>query len=428
MLFVELSVVLFLIALNGFLAMSELAIVSSRRPRLRHLAQQGHAGAQAALELAEHPGRFLSTVQIGITLVGVVAGAFSGATLAERGAEFLEAQGMSTAFAEPLAFVAVVALITYLSLIAGELVPKQIALRNAERVASAVARPMTLLAVAASPLVYLLDGSSRLVLRLLRVGEKPDHAVTDEEIRSLVAEAEDSGVVEPEEKAMISGVMRLADRSVRGIMTHRRDVDWIDLDGDDETIRATVRKTAHSRLPAGYGGIDEVVGIVATKDLLDAMIDGQPMRPAAHIRAAPIIHDRMDSLETIEILKESPNRMAIIVDEYGAFEGIVTTADILQAIAGEFREGGPGEEPAVRRGDGSWLLEGSMPCDEMADMLGITLPEDAEYHTAAGFVLALLKRVPKVGEHIEWAGWIFEVVDMDGRRIDKVLARQVEDG
>jgi putative hemolysin len=423
MLALEITLVLVLIAVNGYLAMSELAVVSARRSRLQRLAEAGSRGASMALALAEHPGRFLSTVQIGITLVGVLAGAFSGATLAERLADYLEARGVVTGVADTLAVALVVAAITYLSLIVGELVPKQLALRNAERVAASVARPMTLLARWAAPAVWVLDASSRFLLRLF--GSHPPEAphVTEEEIKSLIAEAETAGVVEPEEKQMITGVMRLGDRPAKSVMTPRHDVDWVDLEADAATIRAKFRTSGHSRLPAGCGSVDEIVGVIRAKDLLDAWLDGRVVEPKALVRDVPVVTELADALEVIEVLRKSPVDMAIVVDEYGTFQGLVTLADILEAIAGEFA--GPeaaAAQRAVRRDDGSWLLDGAMPCDEAGELLGTTLPTGDSFHTLAGFVLWLFKRVPNAGEAVEWKGWRFEVVDLDSRRIDKVLA------
>jgi putative hemolysin len=423
MIALEVALVLVLVVVNGYLAMSELAVVSARRSRLQRLATAGHRGASTALTLAENPGRFLSTVQIGITLVGVLAGAFSGATLAERLADYLEGHGLVTGVADALAVAVVVAAITYLSLIVGELVPKQLALRNAERVAASVARPMMQLARWAAPAVWLLDASSRLLLGLF--GSKASDAprVTEEEIRSLIAEAESAGIVEPEEKRMIAGVMRLGDRAAKSVMTPRHDVDWVDLDEDDAVIRSKIRSSTHSRLPAGHGSVDEIIGVVQAKDLLDTWLDGRMADPKAVVREAPVVTEMADALEVIEVLRKSPVDMAIVVDEYGTFQGIVTLANILEAIAGEFAGSGQPSAPrAVRRDDGSWLLDGAMHCDEAGEFLGTTLPTGDSFHTLAGFVLSLFKRVPKVGESVEWKGWRFEVIDLDGRRIDKVLA------
>lgn len=422
MIVLEIAVIALLILLNGFLAMAELAVVSARRSRLQALAERGDPRAHHALDLADRPGRFLSTIQIGITLCGVLAGTFSGATIAERFADHLRDLGLSVALSDTLAFAVVVMGVTYLSLIVGELVPKQIALRNAERIALIVARPMTALSRATAPLGYVLDNSSRLVLHALGERGEREARVTEEEIKALIAEAETAGVVEPAERTMISSVLRLGDQPVRALMTPRVEVDWIDLDADEASIREVVVGTRHSRLVVGHGTIDEPVGIVQVKDMLDAVLQGAPLNLRTLLRQAPAIPDRFDVLEAIDLLKRSDPHIALVVDEHGTFEGIVTTTDILSAIAGAFRQAGEAPTAAVRRSDGSWLLDGAMPVGEMASLLGVELPAARDYHTLAGFMLDRLKHLPTAGEVTSALGWRFEVVDMDGRRIDKVLA------
>jgi putative hemolysin len=422
----EIFIVLCLVVLNGVFALSELAIVSARRGKLKAMAEAGRKGARRALALAENPGRFLSTVQIGITLVGVIAGAFSGATLGVQLEEVLMAQGMSRDWAEAVGLGVVIIAITYLSLIIGELVPKNLALRNPEKIACAVAPMMTALARVGSPLVSLLDGSTKLVLRLAGQVPEPHAKVTEEEIRSLVAEAESAGVIDIGERQMIAGVLRLGDRPVRGLMTPRTDVDWIDLSADEEEIKARLISTGHSRLPVGEATADTMIGVVQTRELLAALLSGQPLDVRAHARNAPIIPETMDALDLLKVLRDAPVPMALIHDEYGHFEGLVTPADILEAIAGVFQSDSDGREPyAVERADGSWLLSGAMPSDEMADLLGIPLPAGSGYQTAAGFMLAQLRRLPATGESVESYGWRFEVVDLDGRRIDKLLVSRI---
>jgi putative hemolysin len=425
MVYVEVAIIVALILLNGFLAMSELAVVSSRLSRLKTLQEQGAYGSRRALALASDPGRFLSAVQIGITLVGVLSGAFSGATLGLRVSLWLETQGVANDIAEPLGVGIVVALITYGSLIVGELVPKQIALKNPEAVALKVAPTMTYLAKAASPLVWLLDASGVLVLRLLRTRETPDETMTTEEVKTVIAEAETAGVLEADERRMISGVMRLGDRPVKGIMTPRSDVDWIDLQSDDAEIREILKTTSHSRLPAGHG-FDDIIGVVQTREVLASLLAGKPLDVRAHVRTAPVVLDNAEALDVLTALKGSPVPMGLVHDEYGHFEGIVTPADVMEAIVGVFRsDTDESEPPAVRRQDGSWLLAGYLPADEMADLLAIALPERRDYQTVAGFILSHLGRLPATGESVDANGWRFEVVDMDGRRIDKVLAARL---
>jgi magnesium and cobalt exporter, CNNM family len=429
MLYIELAIVAALILLNGFLALAELAIVSSRRARLQALVDRDVVGSRRALALATNPGRFLSTVQIGITLVGVLSGAFSGATFGLHLAEWFVALGLRASVAEALGVGLVVAVITYLSLVIGELVPKQIALRDPEKIAVRVAPAMTVMATITSPIVSFLDFSGRAVLRALGYEGKPVHRVTDEEIRSLMAEAETAGVLEPGERAMIAGVMRLGDRPVRAIMTPRREVDMLDLTADPDDIRRTIVESVHSRLPAHAGTPEEMLGIVQAKDLLDAYLRGERPDIRAQVRPAPNVPDTADALDVLDVIKGSPVHMALVHDEYGQFEGIVTNADILEAIAGAFRtDEGSVEPEAVRRDDGSWLISGSMPADEMADRLSIALPPDRSYHTAAGFVLSQLGHLPEVGESFNSHGWRFEVVDLDGRRIDKILASRIPAG
>jgi putative hemolysin len=426
MLFIELAIVVALILLNGLLALAELAIVSSRRARLQALVDRQVIGSRRALALATDPGRFLSTVQIGITLVGVLSGAFSGATLGLHLAKWFVDLGLRASVAEALGVGLVVAVITYFSLVIGELVPKQIALRNPEKIAARVAPAMTAMASIASPIVSFLDISGRAVLRALGYRAQPEHRVTDEEIRSLMAEAETAGVLEPGERAMIAGVMRLGDRPVRAIMTPRRQVDMIDLTADPDDIRRTIVESVHSRLPAHAGTPEEMLGVVQAKDLLDAYLRGERPDIRAQVRPAPNVPDTADALDVLGVIKRSPVHIALVHDEYGQFEGIVTNADILEAIAGAFRtDAGPLEPEAVRRQDGSWLISGSMAADEMADRLSISLPTDRGYHTAAGFVLSQLGHLPEIGESFDTQGWRFEVVDLDGRRIDKILVSRI---
>lgn len=423
MVYVEVLIVAVLILINGVLAMSELAIVSSRHSRLKALINRNVYGSRRALALASDPGRFLSTVQIGITLVGVLSGAFSGATLGLRLTDWLLRSGVAPGLAEALGVGSVVAVITYASLIVGELVPKQIALRNPERVATKVAPAMTLLAKVAGPLVSLLDVSGRMLLRLLGQGARAEPGVTEEEIQSIIAEAETAGIIESDERKMISGVMRLGDRPVRGVLTPRTDVDWIDLSDDETGIKDLLSKTQHSRLPAGEDA-DTMLGVVQTRELLSALLAGEPLDVRRHIRTAPIVHDTASALDILPILRDAEVPMALVHDEYGHFEGIITPADLMEVIVGVFKAD-LSEPEAVQRDDGSWLLAGSLGADEMADRLGFTLPASRSYQTVAGFILAQLHHLPKTGESVAVHGWRFEVVDLDGRRIDKVLATRL---
>ena len=424
----ELAIAAFLILLNGVFALSELSIVSARKARLKTMASQGVAGAKTALRLAEDPGKFLSSVQIGITLIGILAGAFSGAALGGRLRDILYAEGVPDWLADPLGYGIVISIITYLSVVIGELVPKQIALRNAERFACMVSRPMALFAKVGAPAVWLLDASTKLIFRLLGLHESPESAVTDEEIKSLVAEAEAAGVIEGGEKQMIAGVMRFSDRTARGLMTPRNDVDWIDLDDDPDEIQRKLIETAHSRMPVSEGGTDTMIGILQKREALTTLLNGEVLDVRALVREAPIVPDSMDAMRVLEALRSAEIPMLLVHDEYGHFEGVLTPADVLEAIAGVFRsdmDEGESDDYATQRADGSWFIDGAMPIDEMAERLGIVLPERRNYHTAAGLVIEALQQLPKTGEITEAHGWQFEVVDMDGRRIDKLLASRL---
>ncbi len=418
-------IVLALIALNGFLSMAELAVVSARRPRLRGLAAAGKRGAATALALAESPARFLSSAQAGITLVSILNGAFSGSSLAGPVAERLVAWGgLEPTQAHDIGFGIVIVITTYVSLIAGELVPKQFALRSPEAIACAVAPAMRWLTRLASPFAWLLDRSSALVFRLLGQTRDASHSVTEEELRSVVAEAETAGIIEENERQMISGIMRLADRPVRGVMTPRNRIDWLDADASEAEIRAHLAATPHTRLPVAAGSVDDIIGVVQARDVVTALIEGASLDLRVLARAAPVIPDLLDAMDALATLRDAAIPIALVHDEYGHFEGIVTPADLLAAIAGEFRSDvdAGSDPPAVERADGSWLLSGSLPADEMAERLGVELPASRDYQTVAGFVLDVLRHLPETGEAFASDGWHFEVVDMDGHKVDKVLA------
>jgi putative hemolysin len=423
----EFAVAVCLILLNGVFSLSELAVVSARRARLKGMAEAGRRGAATALDLAEDPGRFLSTVQIGITLVGILAGAVSGAALGGHLTEILESQGVPERIAGPLGYVLVIAVITYLSVVVGELVPKNFALRNPETIACAVAPLMSVVSRIAAPVVWLLDASTRLIFRMMGQSVGSENAVTEEEIRTVMAEAETAGILEVDERKMISGVMRLGDRAVRSVMTPRTECEWLDLDDDEPRLRERLATTTHSRLPVGQGSADNMLGVIQVRELLTPLIRGEALDVRAHMRTAPVVPDTLDALDALTVLREAEVPMALVHDEYGHFEGLATPADILDAIAGAFKSDEGGSDPeAVRRDDGSWLLAGWMPVDEMADMLGLTLPERRSYETVAGLVIGELQHLPAAGETVETLGWRFEVVDLDGRRVDKVLAKRLE--
>jgi putative hemolysin len=426
-LFLELAIVTVLIVINGLLSMSELAIVSSRPARLAALVEKGIRGSRRALALASDPGKFLSTVQIGITLIGVLSGAFSGATLGQRLSQWLLELGVPQSFADAIGVGVVVTVITYASLIVGELVPKQIALRDPEAIAVKVAPAMVWMAKISLPLVWLLDRSGKVLLWLLGHRGEAEDRVSEAEIKTLVVEAENAGVLEPGEKEMIAGVMRLGDLPVGAVMTPRQEVSSIDLADAPAEIYAALLKISHSRVVVFDENREHALGIVQAKEMLDAYLSGRTPDIRALTRDAPIIPETSDARDVVAILRDSAVHIGLVHDEYGSFQGVVTSFDILEAIVGSFHtEEGPAEPAYVRRDDGSYLISGWMPALEFADLLGITLPSPRPYQTAAGYLLQAFNRIPEVAEKIIADGWQFEIVDLDGRRIDKALATKAE--
>jgi putative hemolysin len=424
----DLIFVLALVAMNGVLSMSELAIVSSREARLKALAKNGSRGAKVALDLAAEPGRFLSTVQIGITLTGILAGAYSGASLGEPAAQRLALLGLEPDTARTVGFTLVIAAITYASLVIGEIVPKQFALRSPEPIAVIVSRPMLWLSKLMAPLVWLLDHTSALIFRALGLDRESKNAVTAEELHLVVAEAQNAGVLEESERAIISGIVRLADRPVREVMTPRTDVDWIDVNASSQEVRAALADTPHSRIPVAEGSVENIVGVVQTRDLLDAALDGRPLDLRLLSRPAPVIPDLMDAMDALAVLRAAEVPLALVHDEYGHFDGIVTPGSLLAALAGAFAHDVDDDDdpPLVEREDGSWLVSGAANADLLVDRLGVRLPEDRDFSTVAGFALAVLKHLPETGERFRHDGWSFEVVDMDGRKIDKLLVSRAK--
>ena len=420
----QLLVIALLLLLNGFFAMSELAIVSARRVRLKQMAKAGSRGAAAALRLMDDPVKFLSTVQVGITMVGIVAGAYSGATLADPLAHYLQGIPFIGGHARTVALGTVVVAVTYFSLVIGELVPKRIALNHAEAIAVAVAPFMRVLASAGAPIVWFLRASTQAVMALFRLKPAAESVVTEEEVKALIAEGASAGVFHPQEREMIEGVLRIGDRSVRSIMVPRQAVVWLDVEESPEEVFATIAESGHSRYPVARGDIEQVIGVAHTKDLLEQLHRHGTIDVAAVAVEPPFVVDRMPVLRLLERFKSSPVHMAMVVDEHGSFEGVVTPTDILTAIAGDLPQSEEeGEPQAVQRDDGSWLVDGLMPVDDVERTLGIRgMSEEGDFNTIAGFVLHQLGHLPVAGEHFDWRGWRFEVVDLDGRRIDKILA------
>jgi putative hemolysin len=427
----DLATILALIVLNGVFAMSELAIVSAKTSALEARAEAGSLGARTAIELAADPGKFLSTVQIGITLIGIIAGAYSGASLGGPVGERLAWLGLPQKYADETGFALVIACTTYFSLIVGELVPKQMALRAAVPVSLVMSRPMAFMARAAAPLVWLLDKSSATLIALFGLRERGEHSVTAEELQMIFAEATRSGVIEDDQRQLLTGVVRLAERPVREMMTPRTEVDWIEADADTAEIRQTIADSPHSLMPVAEGSPDTILGVVKVREVLAAMVGGEQVSIRGMMRRVEVVPDQLDAMDALRVLQSSEVAMALVLDEYGHFEGIVTPVDLLTAIVGTFvSDQDEGDQPqVVEREDGSLLVAGSYSADALADRLGLDYGEDREFGTAAGYVLSVLKKLPAEGERFHAQGWRFEVVDMDGRRIDKLLvSRDAVDG
>ncbi|MBI4774746.1 MAG: HlyC/CorC family transporter [Deltaproteobacteria bacterium] len=420
MLYLEIFAVFLLTLMNGLLAMSELAVVSSRRSRLEHLANQGSHGARAALRLIDDPSRFLSTVQIGITLVGIIAGAFSGATLGQRLGAWLNTFPSISSYGNAVGIGVTVVGITYLSLILGELVPKRVALAQPERIASFVAGPMLGLSLVASPAVWVLHISTERILRLLGLTGARETTVTEDEVKSLIAEGTQAGVFAPQEQEMIEGVLRLADRSVRVIMTPRTQIVWVDVKSDRNTIIDMVESHRFSRLLVCDGTVDRPVGFIHTKNLLPEALSCKDVTLATLMTPSLCVSDRTPVLRLLNQFKKEKVHIAVVVDEYGTTEGLVTLTDVIEAIAGDLPERGEDSGPRiVQRDDGSWLADGTIPTDEVETITGVDMGEEVEM--LASFVLDHLGRIPVAGTSFTHGNARFEVVDMDVNRIDKVL-------
>jgi len=421
----QILLILLLIVANGVFAMAEMAVVSARKARLQQKAHEGDARARAALVLAESPNRFLSTIQIGITLIGVLAGAYGGATVSPDLAAALRAVPLLAPYSQALALAIVVLSTTYLSLVLGELVPKRLALNDPERIAAALAGTMRTLSVAASPVVRLLSASTDLVLHVLGVVPSAEPPVTQEEIKILLAEGTEAGVFEEIEQDMVESVLLLDARRARGLMTPRPEVVWLDIEDPPEEIRRKIIESSYSHFPVCRGSLDEVLGEVEAKDLLTRCLEGKPLDLKSLLHRPLHVPEVMPSLKVLEAFKSSGTHMALVLDEYGSVQGLVTLTDILEAIVGDIPSAEDLAEPQiVQREDGSWLLDGMLGVEELKELLNITeLPgeEQGLYQTVAGFVTSELGRIPGVADHFEWNRLRFEVVDMDGYRVDKVL-------
>lgn len=433
----EVALILFLLLLNGLFAMTEIAVVSARKARLQQRVDEGDDRAQDALRLAQDPDDFLSTVQIGITLIGILAGAFGGATVARYLAAALAGIPALAPYSSALALVLVVIAITYFSLVIGELAPKRLALSAPERIAIAVARPMRTLSRVVAPLVWLLSTSTDLLLRLLHIRPTDDPGVTEEEIKVMIAQGAQAGILSEAETDVVQNVFRLADRSAGSIMTSRIEIAWLDVDDSAEAICAKIAESGHSRYPVSQGGLDNVLGIVEVKALLVCKWGSQSLNLREVMRPPQFVHEALPAVGLLSLFQETSLRCALVVDEYGSVQGIVTLHDVLQAALGDITEATSEEEPmAVRREDGSWLLDGKLSVNDFRALFGLRedLPgeDESAYETLGGFMMMHLGRVPAVADHFDWVGLRFEVVDMDGRRVDKVLVAslviQAEEG
>ncbi len=419
----ECAVVLLLIVLNGMFSLGELALISANRNRLAVMERKNVPGAGQARALAEDPQRFLPTVQVGITGVSILSGVFGGTPLAARLEPYLDRVPVIHPISNSLSLAIVVLLITYLTLVLGELVPKQLALRHPEQVAAFAARPLGWLASSARPLVWLLGASTALVLRLFGAHRAGPQTVTEEELKALLVEGEETGVLESEERDMIERVLRLADKPVRAIMTPRTEIAWIDRTDPARDIAMALKSAPHSRFVVCDGAVDNVVGIVQAKDLLNNILDGKELNITAALRQPVIMPDTVTALDALERLKSDPHGLALVMDEYGSFEGVVTAADVLEAIVGDTENATNADGGGQEQADGSLLLDGMTPVDELKDRLNLpNLPAEGSYHTLAGLMLALLRRVPRNGDRIVFGGWLFEVLEMDGRRVNRVRA------
>jgi putative hemolysin len=426
MLSLQIAILFLLVLLNAIFTMAEMAIVSARKARLQNLAERGHEGARIALELKRDPGRFLSTMQIGITVIAILAGSFGGATLGESFATYLETiPGFIGRYAHAIAIGSVVIAISYASLIIGELVPKRIALSRPELIASRFARLMRVFSTIMAPAVWLLSTSTDIVLRVLPLKLGEQSPVTEEEINLMLREGAAAGHFHVGETTIAQMALRLGDRRISAVMTPRTKVEWLNLADSEEENKKKIAASQNSRFPVIDGDPNAVAGIIQVKDLLDAQLEGKPADLRALLRPPLYLPNTVTALRALEMLKKSGEPMALVVDEYGDFEGVVTLTDIMEALVGDIAT--PGEEenpPVVTRDDGSWLIDGMVPIDEVKDVIGLKhLPgeETGDFQTLGGFMMAQVNRVPRVADHFIVEGYRFEVVDMDGRRVDRVL-------
>lgn len=422
------ALLVFLILLNGAFAMAEMGLTAARKARLQVMVETGDGGARAAMALHDDPTRWLSTVQVGITSIGLLNGIVGEAAFAQPLAAWLgTTYGWSEQVAQIVATAGVIVLITYCTIVFGELVPKRLGQMYPEAVARLVARPMLWLSTATKPFVHLLSTSTHGVLRLLGIsGNAPGASVTEEEIAAQLEEGVGAGVIEAQEHRMVRNVFLLDERQIGSMMIPRAEIVWIDATADAEEVRRVLDEGAHSRYPVCRGGLDDVLGVVSSQRLLRQMVHGQPLSLADQLEPPVFVPETLSGMELLEHFKLSGAELVFVVDEYGAVQGVVTVRDLLEAITGEFTPAAGDEEQAwaVQRDDGSWLLDGLIPVPELKDRLQLrSLPDEerGRYNTLAGMIMLLLGRLPQVADQVEWQGWRFEVVDMDGKRVDKVM-------
>jgi putative hemolysin len=417
----EVLFMLLLLLANGVFAMSEMAVVSSRKTKLQQLANEGNKRASAALELANNPNDFLSTIQIGITLIGTLIGALGGATIAERLALWLRTIPALVRYSDAISLAVVVLAITYLSLILGELAPKRLALYNPERIASAMTGPMRFLSRAAFPAVRLLSFSTDAVIKLFGIKPPAESSVSEEELQVLLQEGTDAGVFEESEQDMVQGVFRLGERRVSALMTPWTEIVWLDINDSPEDIRMALTESHYSRFPVCEGSLDQVRGIVQAKDLLAHVLAGESLDLKGALQKAQFVPESTPAAKALEMFKRTHTPFALVINEYGGIAGLVTMTDIVEEILGDME---PGDPEAVQRQDGSWLLDGMMLIEDLKEHFQIgKLPEEGEYQTLGGFVMMQMGRVPTAGDHFDWDHFRFEVMDMDGNRVDKVLVQ-----
>lgn len=423
-LIIEIGILVILILINGLFALAEMSIVSSRRERLRMLVDDGNRGAATALRLSQEPTVFLSTVQVGITLIGILAGAFGSASLSDELSQLIAPIPIIGPYSRTVALALVVGVITFFQVVVGELVPKRLALRNPERIAAAVAGPMSVLSRIARPVVRLLALTTRFFLRVLGVRDDiSETTVTEEEIKVLVEQGAQAGVFEEAERDMVESIFRFGDRQLRSLMTPRTEIVWLDINDPEEEIRDTVSQSHHSRFPVCDDALDRVIGIVQAKDMLSNSWTDQPFDLKSIMRPPLFLPETMSALRALERFKQTGIQEALLVDEFGGIEGLVTLIDMMEAIVGDIPTAEEiAEPPVVKREDGSWLVDGSIDIDDLKELLEVgELPDEGDYQTLGGFIVLLIGRLPRAGDRVDWQDYRFEVVDMDGYRIDKVL-------